>query len=488
MGRMATSLEAERVKQRRWRLRPQFARVPWFERLVEREFLTPEEQSAQQAQALQEMVRFAARRVPYYRDLFRRLNLTPDDIRQPSDLTGLPALTRRQVRELGPALQAQKLPPGQSRGSATRTSGTTGEPVVVQHTQRSHFMFTLLKQREHRWADLDPSWVSAAIYNPKDLPHMPDGSPARDGATCRLPGWTHVGALFFTGPFFGFDISCAVPLQLAWLEKHRPNYLLSMPANLEQLALACQDGSRPDSLRVVKSVAQQLTPSMRRTIETILQVRVQNSYGFNEIGLVACQCAEGGRFHVHAEHCVVEIVDSDGQPCRPGEFGRILVTGLSNPVMPLLRYGPDDLAMALDGPCPCGRTLPSFGTIQGRYRRTAFLPPGVWRHWVAIQRAIGDMPPELLRPLRQYQVHHHRDGRFVLRVALSEPAPPEFRTRIQAAWQEADRETAFPLEIAEVNEIPFQPGVKFLSFTSDLVPPPDWDPPPGSAQAASEGA
>jgi phenylacetate-CoA ligase len=483
---MATSLEAERVKQRRWRLRPQFAHAPWFDRLIEREFLPPEAQAAQQAQALQDMVRFAVRRVAHYRDLFDRLGLQAEDIRQPSDLARLPTLTRRQVRELSPVLQARKLPPGQSRGGPTRTSGSTGEPVVVEHTRHSHFMFTVLKQREHRWADLDPAWTAGAIYSPRDLPPMPDGSLAHGGVTCRLPGWTHVGAFFVTGPFVGFDCSCPLPLQLAWLEQQRPNYLMSMSANLEQLALAFQDRSPPDYLRATKAVAQQLTPSMRRTIETILQIPVQNDYGFNEIGLVACQCPEGGRFHVHAEHCVVEIVGADGGPCRPGEFGRVLVTGLSNAAMPLLRYDPDDLAMALEGPCPCGRTLPSFGPIQGRYRRTAFLPPGVWSHWIAIQRAIGDMPLELLAPLRQYQVHHHRDGRFVLRVALSGCLAPEFRARIQAAWQEADRVVAFPLEMVDVEEIPFQPGVKYLSFTSDLIPPPDWEPPPGSAQRTSE--
>src|SRR5262249_37560693 len=138
---------------------------------------------------------------------------------------------------------------------------------------------------------------------------------------------------------------------------------------------------------------------------------------------------------------------------------------------------PDDLAMAVEGPCPCGRTLPSFGAIQGRYRRMAFLPPGVWRHWGAIYHALEEMPMELLQPLRQYQVHHHPDGRFVMKVALASPLSAEFRQRIEANWQEADREHVFRLEIVEVPEIRIQPGMKFASFTSDLVPPPDWEPP-----------
>jgi phenylacetate-CoA ligase len=334
----------------------------------------------------------------------------------------------------------------------------------------------MLRQRNHRWGNFDPAGRFASIYSPNSMARLPDGSAARNGVTSRSDRWHHVGKFFVTGPYVGLDNGCSVERQIAWLEEHRPTYLLSMSSNLEHLALGFQDRGRPDDLRGLRAAAQQLTPAMRRTIEGIFQVPVQQSYGFNEIGIVATECLEGRRFHVHTENCLVEIVGADGKPSPAGEFGRLLVTSLSNTAMPLLRYAPDDLAMAVDGPCPCGRTLPSFAAIQGRYSRIAFLPPGVWRHWIAIDQAVKDMPFELLQPLRQYQVHHHRDGRFTVRMVLAGPLSPEFRDRIDSNWAEANREHVFPLEFVEVPEIPRESGVKITNFTSDLVPPPDWEP------------
>ena len=45
--------------------------------------------------------------------------------------------------------------------------------------------------------------------------------------------------------------------------------------------------------------------------------------------------------------------------------------------MPLIRYETGDIAQALDGPCPCDRTLPSFGQIRGRRSRIASVPQEV---------------------------------------------------------------------------------------------------------------
>ena len=475
---MATNLAIERAKLQRWRLRPQWASVKWFDQLAIREFLPPEEQLARQNLALQAMVRWAALKVPYYRDCFASGGLAPGDIQTVADLVHLPILTRGLLQANQQALEADELPPGQQLDGKTKTSGTTGQPVFVTHTGHSKFMFNLLKQRELRWANCDPLGLSSAIYGPTDLPRLPDGNLVGPGRTIRLNHWPHVGNYFHTGAFIGLSNVSSISQQVSWLEEHRPHNLVALPSNLEHLALAFQERPRLESLRGLRGISQQLTPAMRRTISQVFKVPVDQNYGLNEIGIVASRCRVGDRFHVHAEHCLVEIVDGQGQPSPPGKFGRLLVTGLANAAMPLFRYDSDDLAMAVAGPCPCGRTLPSFGAIQGRYRRVAWLPAGVWNHWGAFLLALEEMPLDLLLPLRQYQMHHHADGRFVLRLVATGPLAEIFFTRVRSGWKIADEECPFPLEIRLVDSIPDQEGSKFQDFTSDLAPPPDWEPPP----------
>ena len=173
------------------------------------------------------------------------------------------------------------------------------------------------------------------------------------------------------------------------------------------------------------AISEQMTPPMRRRIERAFSAPVYQNYGLNEIGMVAVRCL-AGRYHVHAEHCLVENVDDAGRAMAPGDTGRIVVTALKNPAMPLIRFDTDDLAQVLSGPCPCGRTLPSFGDIAGRYSRIAFLPDGTLGRVAAIRDALETMPREIAGNLRQFQVHQFRDGGFELRLVSQGGMPAEF--------------------------------------------------------------
>ena len=472
---MPTNLSIEQEKQRRWTPRPKYSRVNWFDKMVAREFASPDEQRAWQSLALGRIVRFAVNNVPYYRDLFKRLGMKAGDIRSVEDLPLLPLLTRRDVQDNVSTLRAARLPPGHKFDGFTRTSGSTGQPVVVAQTKLSNRMFPLLAQRHMRWARIDPAGSFGSIRPPRDLPRLPGGQHVGPGDTCRHRSWPMTGIYFETGPFSGFSNGNPLDSQVEWVERERPNYLLMQSGDLEHLALGFQDRPPLDSLRGFQAISQQLTPEMRRRIERTFGVPIHENYGLNEFGIVALRCMEGGRYHVNTELCLVEVVDEEGQPCRAGERGRIVVTTLINAAMPLLRYDADDLAEAVEGPCPCGRTLPSFGAILGRSRRIAWLPPETLKYWHVLHEALTDLPPDISKPLRQYQLHQFSDGRFELRLVVVGALSAGFVEWIESAW----RTTGAPVDqltIREVDEIPRLPSGKFQDMTSDFIRFPDFKP------------
>ncbi|HIC80547.1 MAG TPA: phenylacetate--CoA ligase family protein [Kiloniellaceae bacterium] len=466
---MATTLAAERLEQQRWKLRPQWAQSKLHDGLVEREFLSPEQQRATEAHALRRVIAFAVAQVPHYQALFTRLGLTPESIRGVDDLPALPVLKRVDVQEHETALRARSLPKGHRLGRVTKTSGSTGQPVEVLHTAQSLGMFEVLKQRQMRWARFDPAGRIGLLRLPRALPKRPDGQPLREGETGRRDSWAaQVGPYFETGPLFALSMLSSLESQMDWLEEQRLDYLVGQAAELEHLALGLQDRSAPRSLKGVLSVAMSLTPEMQRRIERSFNAFVHENYGFNEVGIVATRCREGGRYHVNSEHCLVEIVDGDGQPCRAGERGHLVATALNNPAMPLIRYDSGDIAEAVEGPCPCGRSLPAFGALHGRYRRNVHLPAGTLEHWTTLRLALADLPEDLSRPLRQYQAHQSRDGRFELRLVTAGPMPAAFFERIEADWAAGCAPAPPPLTIRVVDEIPRPPGGKFRDFTSDF--------------------
>jgi phenylacetate-CoA ligase len=435
--------------------------------MLENEFRPAEVQHAWQRRRLSEVIRFAALHTPYYRDLFARLGLQSDDISDPEDLPRIPLLRKHDVIEFGPTLRSLNLPPGDPATRVYRSSGTTGRPVEVLHSHASEVMFSLLWIRQAWWFDLEPTATMADIRIAPEVSRGTDGSSNPDGVFVERPEWRYLGQFFHTGPEIAWNLTNTPEQQVAWLRQFRPQYAHTYPGTFEEWTLATGGLKPVDSLQALIGVGTQLTPSLRRRLEQIYNIPIHQTYGLNEIGKVAIRC-EAGRYHVHTEHCLVEIVGPDGQPCQPGQTGHLLVTAFRNLAMPLIRYDTGDLGEAVAGPCPCGRTLPSFGEVAGRYRRYAGLPEGTRHRVLALIGAFDSFPPQQLSFLRRYQIHHDRNNRFELRLQTVGPVSEAFRDHVRKAWEPVAGSPPAPLTLVEVDSISPTPSGKQLDFTSDL--------------------
>ena len=463
-----TTLAEEQKEQERWTARlKQPTRI--YDTLLEREFEEPERRVARTNAALDAVLRFSAVNVPHYRQLFQEIGADPKAPDVSAVLPTLPILRKLDLRDSEAAFRAERLPDGERAGAEAPSSGTTGTPVSVVHTARSNRMFALLKQREYRWFGFDPGGMLASIRPPRTLVKRRDGSLLPLGEDQPLGGWPPVRGDFSTGPAIGFSIMNPPEDQIAWLRRVRPDYLLTLSNALEHLAFTA-GGERPcTSLKGVLAIAEQLTAGMRAHAERCFGVPIQQNYGLNEFGLVAVRC-EAGRYHVHSEHCLVEIVDADGRAVAAGETGRLIVTTLSNLAMPLLRYDADDLAVAADGPCACGRTLPSFADIVGRFSQFASLPEGSFVMFETMRLAIQKAPAEQIRDLRQFQLHQFRDGRYELRLLARARLPDAFVQHVQNVWAEAAPSPNSSLTLRYVDAIERGAGGKYQAFSSDFIP------------------
>jgi phenylacetate-CoA ligase len=469
-----TTLAEEQAAQSQWRLRPEHAQNTYCDRLVRHEFLPPAQHRAWQDRTLQEVLRFAVTQAPFYQRMFAERGLTPGQVRGVDDLPLLPLVTKLDVIHREQEFCARALPARESVRGAFTSTGTTGRQTRVWKTARANAMYTQLTQRHYRWFRFEPQETMAYIQQAVSFPRAADGSELGRGQTHTDTGWRWVSVLYHTGPAVGFLRSNPVEQQIAWLRIHRPAYLVCMPTSAEELAFACGAERPVDSLRGIHAIGAQVTDAMRQRIEQTFGAPLHQSYGLNEIGVVAARC-DAGRYHVHTECCIVEIVDDEGRPCGDGEVGRIVVTALDNLAMPLVRYDTDDLARVVSSPCPCGRTSPTFGEIAGRYRRYALLPPNTRERVRTISDGLRSMPAEHALHLRRYQVHQYRDNRLELRVVAAQPLPDGFHDHVQRVWMESYGREAGPLPIVRVEHIPPSPGGKPQDFNSDFYERPEAD-------------
>ena len=465
-----TSLEREQEAQRRWRLRPQYESFPVFDRLLTNEFRDPAENAQAQEKALAGLLRFAAEKVPYYKALFAELGVKPEGAGALATLRRLPALSKFDVQDHEKALCATALPRNHKVYSWFRSSGTTGRTTQVLHSNVSNLMFNYLAQRQYRWFRWDPMKTRAEIRTHSLLPSQPNGEKQPPGAACRHPVWRYAGRFFETGPQVGLCVTNPIDRQIAWLLETKPSYLTANAAALERLAWVAEKEDSAVSLSGVHSISEQMTDTMRQRIVRAFGATVDENYGLNEIGMVGVRCA-AGRYHVHIEHCLVEILDEAGAPCPPGTVGRLVVTGLTNFAMPLLRYETGDLAAAVDGACLCGRSLPAFGELAGRYRRLAGLPDDTLNKILVLKFAVRDVPIDVGDRLREYQVRQRRDHSYELLLHVEDgPLPKEFNDWIQARWREQCGAEAPELRLLEVDGIPRSPSGKTMEFVSDFAP------------------
>ena len=145
---------------------------------------------------------------------------------------------------------------------------------------------------------------------------------------------------------------------------------------------------------------------------------------------------------------MVEVLDDAGEPCAPGEVGRVVVTDLHNFATPLIRYELRDHAEVGEA-CACGRGLPTLRRFLGRRRNMVVLPDGR-RQWPEV----GFAQYRGIAPIRQYQL---------VQIA---PEEVEVRLVVEGGTLSEDQETRLSALIQTALRHPF--GLRFKYSETEL--------------------
>jgi phenylacetate-CoA ligase len=222
--------------------------------------------------------------------------------------------------------------------------------------------------------------------------------------------------------------------RLAQIARRGPYFIYGVPSYIAQLAAGLLDaGLAPPAPAVVVTCGETLTPANQAVIERGFRARVVNHYSTLEILYIAQACPDHpALLHVNSERVIVRIVRDDGQPARPGESGRVVVTDLANYVMPFINYDLGDVAAA-GGPCPCGRGLPTLAVLEGRgtevIRTPArTIPSAALGHFVA---GVCEATPFVW----EYQAEQTALDRVTLRVVPTSRFSPDVAERLRSRFQ-----------------------------------------------------
>jgi phenylacetate-CoA ligase len=391
---------------------------------------------------------------PFFRARFDDAGLDVNQAWSATTFAKIPLLTRAELMQAAAQINCRSVPREHGNAYEVQTSGSTGQMISVLRTGTCQLFWLALSMRDHVWHRRDFSATLAVIK--AMTPSMDDPQIAAQ------TGWGHPATLLLdTGPSYAQPLSMDVARQADWLMHRDPKYLLTYPSNLAALLDEFDKrGGLPPELRQVRTIGETLSAEIRERCLQSGTIEVVDMYSSQEVGIVALQCPVSGLYHIQSENLLVEVLDDDGQPCKTGETGRIVITDLHNFATPLIRYEIRDYAEV--GPtCPCGRGLPTLVRIMGRRRNMVVFPNGE-RHWPLL----GAYRFREVALIKQYQAIQHALDDIEIRLVVDQSLTSEQQAQLTTLIHSALGHP-FPLRFNYFNqELPKTRGGKFEEFIS----------------------
>jgi len=305
-----------------------------------------------QQQQFNAMVRFAMQNTDYYRECYRGIS-GPD-----FDAAGLPVLTKQTVVEQRDAMVAGGLDRhGLKLGY---TGGSTGRPLAFYYTDEKTEQMRAGMMRSYRWAGWRPGDRVLNFWGARRDVRKP-----RTVAD-RLRRYAAAERTLGAYEFSDADLLDWARQVQSWKPALLQGYA-SILAELAQFVLR-RKLRMPAGIRGVFTTAEVLYDWQRSAIESAFSCTVFNQYGSREVPNIGLQCAHGN-FHVFSDLVKLEALPVDGEH-------RLLVTSLTNRVMPMIRYELGDLGRLQDGECSCGSPFPLMALDVCRKNDLVVTPGG----------------------------------------------------------------------------------------------------------------
>ena len=334
-----------------------------------------------QLERLQSTLNRAYKNVPFYREQFDALGLHPRVIASVEDIARLPFTTRVDLGDNYPyGLFAVPL---RDIVRISSSAGTTVKPVVVGYSK---------SDLKARYA-LTARFLTAGGVVDTDVVQI-----------CLNPGLSNWGRALKEGAeAIGASVMpmshMSTSKQFMAMQDYRTSVLLTTPSYAMHILGAMKSmemDARSLALKAMLVVGEALTEDTRDILESAFNIDVTAGYGPSDVmgPGIAFECREKKGLHVSEDHFVVEIVGpEDGEPRPQGETGEVVLTTLTARAFPLIRFRTGDLARAMEGSCPCGRSLARMSGITGRTGEVLTIR-GVKAHPAQIERILEGAPED----------------------------------------------------------------------------------------------
>lgn len=320
----------------------------------ERECMAREELDELQLKKLQETVKRAFDKIPYYNKKYSEAEVYPEDIETLKDIEKLPFITKDDLRESYPyglfAVDQKEIKELHS------SSGTTGKPVVSGYTRKDL----------DTWAETIARGLTMMGLGEDDIIQNTHGYGMFTGGFGVHYGSHKIGATII-------PISTGqTRRQIEIMKDFGTTGLIFTPSygiHLGEIAL--EEGIDPKELgiKAIGFGAEMWTEEMRDKVEEIFGAKAFNIYGLTELmgPGVGIECIAQKGLHIPEDIYYPEIINpKTKEVLGPNETGELVLTNIEREGMPVIRFRTKDITSITYEPCECGRTFARMSRITGR--------------------------------------------------------------------------------------------------------------------------
>lgn len=321
-----------------------------FAKLKATDELSPDQINRLQQTRLTDILVYARQKIPYYAQMFAERDFDPAT----SDMDSfhcLPFLSKDTIREIGPERLCNSNLPLVAR----KTGGSTGPKLIVSYDPKGLDITAAAHRRCLRWAGKKPG--EKEVHFSSDL-----GVPISE--IDRRREYWKCFSLNRENILINIYDEQKMQAILDQLRRVKPVLVQGYPSMAYNLAKYVE--TRPPDkrvrFRIYEATGETLLDFQRAKIEEVFQCEVYDRFGNAEFGVVAHECRAHQGLHIFSDIVYVESIRDEVSQGLP----ELVVTGLTNQGMPLIRYRTGDLGEITWEPCRCGLPYPRIINLQGR--------------------------------------------------------------------------------------------------------------------------
>lgn len=397
---------------------------------------------AYQIEKLRVLISHASEHVPFYRDYFKKNNLSLDDFTALSDINKLPIVSKSVIRELG-ADQFIADNVSSIDSFVARSSGSTGEPFsfYISKDAYSFNMATKLRTWYHAGYRLGDSYMKIGVGK------------GRTSLIKKIQDKVNNCDLV---PYFALNEQ-NINRILDRIESEKPLFIRSYPSPLYALAKQRIHNSNKyhHNPRVIFTTGSTLPDDYRSTIEKSFGCSVVDSYSCEGCPNVAQEYGNTN-YLVSDEYGLVEVLDNNGKRVENG-IGRSVVTDFWNFAQPFIRYDTQDL-VEISSLEKDRSGHSQIVRIMGRECQSITTPSGrlLTEHEFTTIKYSGVVD--------SYQIVVKDNDDIVMRIVPNENFDESASKEFQSYWAD---QFEMPISVEIVSDIPIMENNKRLSIVRE---------------------